>query len=387
MSGTYKLALLYAMALCIPGYCVLFQTEDVSSGLGVGLFLQSAVALAAIIMLVRDRLDRGKSPELEREFGEKAEELAKKERELSELQKLNLSQIQRAGMFEITTGVLHNVGNFLNSVVVSVDVLDKALRNSNIKKLRKANLILHKNLDNFESFVSSDPKGKKLLKYYLKLGENLTKEHKIIRHHVDCLIEKTKAIEDAINSQQNWARPSGGSERLLLSEVVDQAIKLERSSISRHDIKLDLQFQETAFVRADRTKMIQVIINIYKNAKEAMSELNPEDKLITVKIYQEQDQIFLSFTDTGHGIRQNRLQRVFEHGFTTKRNGHGFGLDSCARYMAEMGGKLWAESDGEGRGATFIMQLPASDGLAIAAGEQPQQVTVVAEESMDVRQT
>ena len=71
--------------------------------------------------------------------------------------------------------------------------------------------------------------------------------------------------------------------------------------------------------------------------------------------------------DNGCGIRDEDLQRIFHHGFTTKKNGHGFGLHVSANAATEMGAKLHVHSDGPGRGASFFLDIPLEAEPAPAA--------------------
>jgi signal transduction histidine kinase len=80
-------------------------------------------------------------------------------------------------------------------------------------------------------------------------------------------------------------------------------------------------------------------------------------------------------TDNGIGIPAENFKRLFEHGFTTKQEGHGFGLHSCALAVRELGGDIQTRSDGIGTGATFSLRLPLCPpalGQAAVADDHPQ---------------
>ncbi len=112
-------------------------------------------------------------------------------------------------------------------------------------------------------------------------------------------------------------------------------------------------------VTVDKHKALQILVNLLRNAKHAMDEFETSEKRLTLRIRQQDDSIVaLSVIDTGCGIPPENLTRIFSHGFTTRRDGHGFGLHSAALAAQQMGGRLLAHSDGPGRGATFTFELP-----------------------------
>jgi signal transduction histidine kinase len=109
----------------------------------------------------------------------------------------------------------------------------------------------------------------------------------------------------------------------------------------------------------DRHKVLQILVNLLTNAKYACDESNRPEKRINVWIRKDSsDHVRIGVCDNGVGIAAENLNRVFEHGFTTRKTGHGFGLHSCALAARELGGSLTAQSDGPGKGATFILEIP-----------------------------
>jgi len=124
------------------------------------------------------------------------------------------------------------------------------------------------------------------------------------------------------------------------------------------------EFEETPHVRVDKHKVLQVLVNLFSNAKYAVSETLRPEKRVTVRISANGDRMVkIAVSDNGIGIAPENLSRIFAHGFTTKVNGHGFGLHSAALAATETGGSLSAHSDGPDRGATFILELPMDDQL------------------------
>lgn len=309
------------------------------------------------------------SKRLEKDVTDRTNELNKKNRDLE----LTLKELQttkdelvenahKAGMADIATGVLHNVGNILNSVNTSASLIEDTVKQSKLAKLGQANEILSENISQIEEFIAGDTKGKKLLEYYLALDGPLKNEQADILYQLKRLIDKINLINEVISAQQNYVGASTQADQTSLQEMIDNALGLQAGSIEKHGLVIEKDLQATAPVIAQRSKLIHVLVNLFKNAKEAMNSNHTEEKKITVKTWQDEKNVFLSITDNGTGVKKENLNKIFSHGFTTKKSGHGFGLHSCANYMTEMGGKIEVHSEGEGKGTTFNLSFPiASD--------------------------
>jgi signal transduction histidine kinase len=115
---------------------------------------------------------------------------------------------------------------------------------------------------------------------------------------------------------------------------------------------------ESARSIVDKHKILQILINLVRNAKYACQESDCLEKKITLQLQNGGDLLRVRVKDNGVGIEPGAMQRLFEHGFTTRSTGHGFGLHGSRQFAEEMGGRLVAESDGRGTGATFTLELP-----------------------------
>ncbi len=281
------------------------------------------------------------------------------ETELAAAQKQLIEKAHQAGMADIATGTLHNVGNLLNSVNTSAFVISDTLRKPFVDKYQQANNVLRQQMDNVEEFISSDPKGRKLLEYYLILEDDFVEERQIILHHLDRLNRKIKNISDVMAAQQAYAGSSILSEDHPLSEIVEDALIMMDEMLESHAITVTTDYKKTPIIRLQKTKLIHIVIDLIKNAKDSLVEKNKTNKRLNLTIDSNQSGVFLVISDNGIGIPQKDLKKIFSHGFTTKEGGYGFGLHSCANHMTEMGGKMWAESDGPGTGAAFVLEFPA----------------------------
>jgi len=289
-------------------------------------------------------------------------EIAERKRAEEELQRAQRQLIdasRQAGMAEVATGVLHNVGNVLNSVNVSATLIAERLSQSRTANLARAAAMLRDKNGQLADFLANDTKGQWLPAYLADLSQHLENERMEARAEIDLLTRNIEHIKDIVAMQQTYARVSGLSEVLPAEDLIEDALQLNMDSFARHHITVERDFAVVPSVNVDKHKALQILVNILRNAKHAMEEASEREKRLTLRIRQQSEAaISISVTDTGVGIAPENLTRIFSHGFTTRRDGHGFGLHSAALAAQQMGGRLVAQSDGPGHGATFIFELP-----------------------------
>ncbi len=263
-----------------------------------------------------------------------------------------------AGMAEAATSILHNVGNVLNSVNVSSSILGDKIRNSRIANVAKFAALLKDNAADLPGFLAT-PKGAQLPFYLSELAAHLATERDDMLRELQSLASNIEHIKEIVAVQQSYARAAGVLESVHLPDLVDDALKMFNSAWGRHSVKVIRQYSGTPPILVDKHKVLQILINLLHNAKHAVDEGNPPEKCVIVCVQQHaHDRVQISVADNGIGIPAPLLSRVFQHGFTTRKDGHGFGLHSGALTAREMGGTLTANSDGPGRGATFVLDLP-----------------------------
>jgi signal transduction histidine kinase len=158
--------------------------------------------------------------------------------------------------------------------------------------------------------------------------------------------------------QQTYARKSGIMETVSVPDLIEDALRINAGSLARHDIDLVRDYTARPVVTTDKHKVMQILINLIRNAKYACDESGRRDKQIAVRTSCDDTSVRISVADNGVGIPAENMTRVFNHGFTTREDGHGFGLHSGALAAKELGGALTAHSDGRGHGATFTLELP-----------------------------
>lgn len=294
---------------------------------------------------------RALNADLEKRVVERTEELNRAQQELIE-------KARRAGMADIATSVLHNVGNILTSVLTSGQTIEKSVKSSSLRSMKKANQLLQEVVD------KANPKSESLVEYYDILEDLLNKEQSDISENVDQVLKKIDLIRDVIMAQQSFAAADSLSEAVDLVDIVEDALDIQDHA-QGHDIILVREFEPLPKVVVQKIKIIHVVINLIKNAREAMSFPGIEERRLTLQLRRDVDYCYLNVVDTGVGIPQDHLDRIFTHGFSTKHSGHGFGLHSCANAMKEMSGAISVTSEGEGKGATFTLKFPIPDPASI----------------------
>jgi C4-dicarboxylate-specific signal transduction histidine kinase len=208
------------------------------------------------------------------------------------------------------------------------------------------------------AFLTEDPKGKRLPGYLETLVEHLTAEHAEMVREIDALLRGIEHVKEIVSVQQTYARQCGILETLPPADLVEDALRMNWGAFERHGIRIVRRFGEVPPVTVDRHGVLQILINLMRNAKYALAESNPPEKRLVVGVTpQGADRVVISVRDNGVGIPPEYLARIFEGGFTTKADGHGFGLHSGWLAAREMGGKLTASSDGIGKGAMFCLEL------------------------------
>jgi signal transduction histidine kinase len=284
--------------------------------------------------------------------------LKEAESKLDQTHKQLLEISRQAGMAEVAVSVLHNVGNVLNSVNVASSCVADTLRNSKTANLSKVVALLREHEADLGHFITSDPKGKQLPGYLAQLAGHLAGEQADALEKLDRLQKNIEHIREIVAMQQNYAKTSGVLESLPIVDLVEDAVRMNAGSMERHNIKMLREYSETPPVMVEKHKVLQILINLISNAKHACKDSGKPDKQIILRVVNGNERIKISVIDDGVGIPAENMTRIFNYGFTTRKDGHGFGLHNGALAAKEMGGSLAAFSEGPERGAAFTLELP-----------------------------
>jgi signal transduction histidine kinase len=295
--------------------------------------------------------------ELQAEMGRRRDAEHKREQMQANLMEAS----RRAGMADVATGVLHNVGNVLNSINVSAQIVQDAVKTSRLVMLARATDLLQQHSADLSTFLTSDDRGRQLPAFLSKLSATLQEEQASLLGELDSLGSNVNHVREIVSMQQSLARVAGVSADVPLGEILEDALKINQAGLARHRVTIRREYDPALVIHTDRHKLLQILINLISNAKYAVNGTSGDVRDVTVRAACLPDGMLrIDVIDTGVGIDAATLDRLFNFGFTTKKDGHGFGLHTSALAAKELGGTLHAASDGPGKGATFTLTLPVT---------------------------
>lgn len=283
----------------------------------------------------------------------------KAEAQLQAAQKELVDISRQAGMAEVATSVLHNVGNVLNSINVTTTLLDERVKKSRASDLNRLVDLLGEHSLDLAAFITQDPRGRRVPEFLRQLAERLGSEQGLVLAELASLRKNVEHVKDIVAMQQSYAKISGVIETVEVTQLLEDTLRMNAGALVRHDVQVVRQYNPVPPITTDKHKVLQILVNLVRNAKYACDESGRAEKQLTVgTVVCGIDHVRIFVRDNGVGIPAENLTRIFNHGFTTRKEGHGFGLHSGALAAKELGGTLTAHSEGPGRGATFTLQLP-----------------------------
>jgi C4-dicarboxylate-specific signal transduction histidine kinase len=259
----------------------------------------------------------------------------------------------------LASGVLHNVKNVMNSVNVSIDVIGMQLKQSKSASLEKVTALLREHSGDLGNFITEHPKGKLLPQYLEQLAQQLAREHEAVLGELRELEKSAQHIKEIVTTQQNCAKGSESGQKVKPADLMEDSLRIVSAGLSRHGVQVVREFDaKLPEITVEKHKVLQILVNFIRNAKEACDGSAAPEKKVILRATNGGEFVHLSVTDNGAGIAPENLANLFHRGFTTKKDGHGFGLHSSARFVRELGGDIEVKSDGPGTGATFSIKLP-----------------------------
>ncbi len=276
---------------------------------------------------------------------------------------LNQQQFEKARqlvMAEISASVLHNVGNVLNSVNVSANLVTEKITNSKLSGLEKLCELFNENKQNLTAFLQ-DPRGIKAMDFLFMLGKYWHDEQIVVSDELIRLNKNLDLIKVIISTQQELSKISGFEQIVSINELLEEALLISGLDLKK-EIIVEKKFEKINSVKTDKVKLLQVFVNLLRNAKDAVMDSSNEKMIITIKTYSiNKNRIGIEVIDNGIGILPKNKSKVFSYGFTTKKNGHGFGLHTSALAINAVGGVIRINSDGLEQGATVTIELPCTN--------------------------
>ncbi|WP_224361734.1 trifunctional serine/threonine-protein kinase/ATP-binding protein/sensor histidine kinase [Hyalangium versicolor] len=282
-------------------------------------------------------------------------------RELRELQERLVDTAREVGMTEVASNVLHSVGNVLTSTVINFEEMLGTLNGSRIDRVKKASSMLKQSPEELVHFLTRDPRGTRLASYLEELGDELLREHERLREGLWTMGQHIEHIRVIVQVQQNYARTTLLVEECDLSQLIEDALRIQMAALQRHGVSAMRELSPVPRIRADKHKVLQILINLISNAKDALDSSPAGQRSLLVRLERLENRVRVQVVDNGAGIAPEIREHLFSHGFTTRKEGHGFGLHTSALAAQMMGGRLTLESEGPGKGATATLEIPLGD--------------------------
>ncbi len=293
---------------------------------------------------------------------ERNQTIVQRTEELNAAHRQLLDTARRAGMAEVATSVLHNVGNLLNTAVTSSTVIREVVENSRLSTLSRIVDLLQSHAGDLPEFIQKDPRGQRVVEFLGQVESVLTREQGMIKDKMKSLNESQDQIRQIIALQQSLVGLAGVRETVSIPDLIEDATKLFVDSFKRHEIDLTPEYPPNLpEITIEKAKVLQILLNLLRNARDATTTVDRAKRCVRFQVAMPTPEtVTFAVTDNGMGIKPENMSRMFNFGFTTKKDGHGFGLHGCVNLAREMGGNLVVESGGEGLGATFTLTLPRS---------------------------
>jgi signal transduction histidine kinase len=315
---------------------------------------KSEMELKEMVVALRDTNET-----LAEEVGERKK--AQFELELTLQKMIKLSR--QAGMFEVASELLHNVGNILNSVHTSIDVLGEIVNSSKLKQ--SIDFLLENKEKNLKI---EDERVKLIFDYLSQLSHVVETETDRTQFEVVGLKKKIENLTIIIQAQQKYATPTNVVEEVDLNQIIEESLMINEHILNNHGINVERHFEKLPPVFTDKHKIMQIFVNFIVNSKQALLKGESKNRVLSIYTHvSEKDgkSVEVAFKDNGIGIDASQLTKIFQAGSSGKTE-HGFGLHSSANMAQQLGGKIEAKSPGLNQGASFMLHLPIQSAKKVA---------------------
>ena len=272
-------------------------------------------------------------------------------------------------MADVASTVLHNVGNVLTSVTVAAHMVESVVDQSPVTLVNRMAELINTHQEGLGTYLTEDPKGKRIPTSLDKLGTHLVEEQQKVLNEMKGLVRNIRHMKQIIASHQTMAKSAGHAEQIALADVLSHAMELSFQPGDSTWITIHRDYQEVPPVLVDQHQLLQILVNLLRNAKQAMRQQSEASHELRLRVdYQDDDKssVVMTIQDSGIGIAPEHLSKMFTRGFTTKKDGNGIGLHSSIAAIQDMGGSMDVHSDGVGLGAMFTLTFPVRKEVVLA---------------------
>jgi signal transduction histidine kinase len=283
--------------------------------------------------------------------------LAEQEKELLQQELLRASH--QAGMAEVSTELLHNMGNALSSLKTTTSVMEEALADFKTEGLLKASEMIEEHEGDLARFLSEDSRGSRFPAYFRLLASHIEERHALISRQLHDMKRSLTQVDTIVGSQQSYASFCSVREEVLVDELLEEALRVNATGIGLNGIRIKTKVHDSPKLLIDRHRLLQILVVLVKNAVEAVSPIEGQERWVSVGTHrQSSGEIIIEVEDNGVGIREEDRTRIFAFGYTTKKASDGLGLHTAALAAEILGGSLEVSSEGPRSGSKFTLVLP-----------------------------
>jgi signal transduction histidine kinase/integral membrane sensor domain MASE1 len=302
-------------------------------------------------------VQRGEA-ELRRANDELEQRVEERTRELKQAQARLVDTAREVGMSEVASNVLHSVGNVLTSAVINLETMYKAVGTSRVSRLKRATALLQEHREHLADFLAPGARGHHLPGYLSAVADELMDEQTRLLEDMNAMGRHIEHIRAIVQVQQNYAKTALLPEECDLAQLIDDALRIQLAALQRHGVSVVRELSPVPRLKVDKHKVLQILVNLISNAKDALDAVPEGNRHLSVRLSAEGKLARIQVRDNGGGIAPEVREKLFVHGFTTRKDGHGFGLHTSALAAQMLGGRLTLESEGPGKGAVATLELP-----------------------------
>jgi ligand-binding sensor domain-containing protein len=316
-----------------------------------------AGAVAALVVRLRTNAFQARETALNALVEERTRELEEANQTLTQVQNSLVHAARDVGKSEVSVDILHNVGNALNSLNVGSHLIQEQVEELLPPLFQRISRRLDEHKGGLAAFVQSE-EGSRYLEGMAGLVGYVESRQKALRQEVEDLQESIQHLNEIVLAQQEQVRGTRLRENVDLGSLIETALKICRPLQVKSGIEVACAIAPLAPLASESSKLLQVLVNLLKNASESLAEAKPPSPTITIVLSEREGEVRLAVMDNGGGFPPDLASQLFRPGFSSKGKGRGLGLHFCALAARELGGRLVAESAGVGMGASFVLFLP-----------------------------